>query len=74
MAPAEYAVPNELLLTLNKLCMSKAEQRLAAEECVRVFTRLDAVEVGHFVVVKQPGNFKGAQINANIPFNLLYKI
>ena len=35
--------------------MNRAEARLAAEECVRIFLRLDAVEVGQFVVVKQPG-------------------
>ena len=55
MAPQEYAVPNELLENLDRLCRNRAEQRLMAEECVRIYMRLDAVEVGQFVIVKQPG-------------------
>jgi len=55
MMPEEYRIPEELLLNLNRICMNKAEKRLQAEECVRIFTLLDAMDIGHFVAVRAPG-------------------
>ena len=55
MTPEEYYVSDEVLQNLHQVCLNKAEARLKAEECVRIFNRLDAVEIGQFVVVKQPG-------------------
>jgi hypothetical protein len=55
MTPEEYRIPEELLLNLNRICMNKAEKRLLAEECVRIFNLLDALQIGHFAVVRAPG-------------------